>query len=115
MNPVRVSGNGAEMAAAAVPAGEPILTARITAPPVPSWAVQRPRISKLIADGTQRRSLAVLTGPPGGGKTMALALWAAAESRTVAWVRLDEFDNRPEVFWPNVIAELSRAGPGNSS
>ncbi len=59
--------------------------------------MQRPRISKLIADGTRRCSLTVLTGPPGAGETMALALWAAAESRTVAWVSLDEFDNRPEM------------------
>ena len=73
------------------------LTVRITAPPVPGWAVQRPRISKLIADGTQRRSLAILTGPPGAGETMALALWAAAESGTAAWVSLDEFGNRPEM------------------
>jgi ATP/maltotriose-dependent transcriptional regulator MalT len=84
------------MAGAAVPAGEPIVTAKITAPPVPGWAVQRPRISKLIAEGTRRCSLTVLTGPPGAGATMALALWAAAESGTVAWVSLDEFGNRPE-------------------
>jgi hypothetical protein len=34
--------------------GEPILAAKITAPSVPAWAVQRPRITKLIAGGTQR-------------------------------------------------------------
>jgi ATP/maltotriose-dependent transcriptional regulator MalT len=70
---------------------------------VRKWPVQRPRISKLIADGTRRCSLTVLTGPPGAGETMALALWAAAESRTVAWVSLDEFDNWPEMrsnAWP---------------
>ena len=46
----------------------------------------RPRITKLIAQGARWCPLTVVTGPPGAGKTMALALWAAAEPGTVAWV-----------------------------
>ena len=65
----------------AVSAGIPILAARITAPGVPDWAVPRPRITKLIAEGARRCPLTIITGPPGAGKTMALALWAAAERR----------------------------------
>jgi LuxR family maltose regulon positive regulatory protein len=98
------------MAASAVSAREPVLTAKITAPPVPDWAAPRPRITKLIADGTRSCPLTVVTGPPGAGKTMALALWAAAERQVVAWVALDEFDNRPGIFWPYVIAALRRSG-----
>ena len=74
------------MAGAAVSAGEPILAAKITAPLVPDWAVPRPRITKLIAEGARWCPLTVVTGPPGAGKTMALALWAAAEPGAVAWV-----------------------------
>jgi ATP/maltotriose-dependent transcriptional regulator MalT len=77
---------------------------------VPAWAVQRPRITKLIASGTQQCPLTVVTGPPGAGKTMALALWTAAEPRTTAWVSLDEFDSQPGIFWPSVIAALRRSG-----
>ena len=51
----------------AVPAGDPILTSRITAPEVPEWAVQRPRISELITEGTRWCPLTVVTGPPGAG------------------------------------------------
>jgi len=91
-------------------AAEPILTAKITVPELPHWAVRRPRITKLIAEGTRRHPLTVVTGPPGAGKTMALALWAAAEPRTVAWVRLDHFDNQPDQFWSYVVAALRRAG-----
>jgi LuxR family transcriptional regulator, maltose regulon positive regulatory protein len=98
------------MAGAAVSAGEPILAAKITAPSVPAWAARRPRITKLIAGGTQQCPLTVVTGPPGAGKTMALALWAGAEPGTVARVCLDEFDNRPGIFWPYVIAALRRSG-----
>ncbi|MGH3421361.1 MAG: hypothetical protein ACRDOD_17445, partial [Streptosporangiaceae bacterium] len=89
---------------------DPILTAKITTPSAPDWAVQRPRITKLIAQGTRWCPLTVVTGPPGAGKTMALALWAAAEPGTVAWVGLDEFDNRPEGFWSYVVAALRRCG-----
>jgi LuxR family transcriptional regulator, maltose regulon positive regulatory protein len=94
----------------AVSAGDPILAAKITAPGVPAWAVLRPRITKLIAEGTRWCPLTVVTGPPGAGKTMALALWAAAEPGPVAWVGLDKFDNRPEVFWSYAIAALRHSG-----
>jgi LuxR family transcriptional regulator, maltose regulon positive regulatory protein len=90
--------------------GAPILAAKITPPGLPGWAVPRPRITELIAEGTQQSPLTVLTGPPGAGKTMALMLWAALESGPVAWVGLDEFDNRPEVFWSYVVAALRRSG-----
>jgi LuxR family maltose regulon positive regulatory protein len=93
----------------AASASIPILTSKITVPGVPDWTVPRPRITKLIADGT-RCPLTVVTGPPGAGKTMALALWAAAESGPVAWVSLDDYDNQPGVFWAYVAAALRRSG-----
>jgi len=94
----------------AVSAGVPIAAAKITAPGVPGWAVPRPRITKLIAQGTRWCPLTVVTGPAGAGKTTALALWAAARPGTVAWVGVDEFDNRPGVFWAHVVAALRRSG-----
>lgn len=57
----------------------PILASKITAPGVPGWAVARPRVTKLIAEGAQWCPLTVVTGPPGVRKTMALALWAPSE------------------------------------
>ncbi|HEX4253785.1 MAG TPA: hypothetical protein VH089_01785, partial [Streptosporangiaceae bacterium] len=77
---------------------------------MPEWAVPRRRITDLIAEGTRWCPLTIVTGPPGAGKTMALALWAAAEPGPVAWVGLDEFDNRPGVFWSYVVAALRQAG-----
>ncbi len=94
----------------AVSGGDPILTSKITAPNVPDWAVPRQRITRLIAEGTRWCPLTVVTGPPGAGKTMALGLWAAAEPGAVAWVGLDEFDNRPGVFWSYVVAALRQSG-----
>jgi LuxR family transcriptional regulator, maltose regulon positive regulatory protein len=91
-------------------ANDPILTSKITVPSVPGWAVQRPQIDRLIAEGATR-PLTVVTGPPGAGKTMALALWADTHSSgALAWVTLDDYDNRPRVFWSYVITALRRAG-----
>jgi hypothetical protein len=101
----------------AVPAGRPavsadfpILASRITAPGVPDWAVQRPRVTELIAESTRWCPLTVVTGPAGAGKTMDLALRAAAEPGTVAWVYLDDNDNQPGVFWSCLVAAPGRAG-----
>src|SRR6266704_2974460 len=95
---------------AAVSGGDPILTSKITPPNVPDWAVPRPRITQQIAEGTRWCPLTVVTGPPGAGKTMALALGAAAEPGPGAWVGLDDFDNRPGMFWSYVVAALRRSG-----
>jgi LuxR family maltose regulon positive regulatory protein len=107
--------HGASQAATSVrrraaSAAGPVLASKITAPGVPDWAIRRTRITELIAEGTRWCPLTVLTGPPGAGKTMALALWAADERGAVAWVSLDEYDNGPGVFWSSVVAALRRSG-----
>ena len=53
-----------------------------------------------------------VTGPPGAGKTMSLALWAATRSSPgpCAWMTVDDYDNRPRVFWSYVTAALRAAG-----
>ena len=91
--------------------GDPVLMSKITMPGLPGWAITRPRIDKLIEKGARGR-LTSVTGPPGAGKTMAIASWAAARSvpYTPAWITLDEYDNRPRVFWSYVAAALREAG-----
>jgi LuxR family transcriptional regulator, maltose regulon positive regulatory protein len=92
------------------PARDPILQSKITVPALPAWAVPRPRIARRIALGV-KGTLTSVTGPPGAGKTVAAASWAAGHRRgPVAWVTLDEFDNSPEVFWSYVVAALRQAG-----
>jgi LuxR family transcriptional regulator, maltose regulon positive regulatory protein len=92
-------------------ADDPVLMSKVTVPEVPGWAVARPRIEKLIAEGA-RSPLTSVTGPPGAGKTMAIASWAAARTNpgTLAWVTFDDYDNKPRVFWSYVVAALQRAG-----
>jgi LuxR family maltose regulon positive regulatory protein len=90
---------------------DPVLTSKITPPDLPAWTVTRPRIDKLIAEGVAG-PLTSVTGPPGAGKTMAIVGWAAAASYpgTLAWLTVDDYDNRPRVFWAYVVAALRRAG-----
>ena len=90
---------------------ETILTSKIIAPALPDWMVPRPRIDERIDAGRQG-PLTVVSGPPGAGKTMAMASWAAAREGLppVAWVTLDEYDNRPRAFWSYVVEALRRAG-----
>ncbi len=91
-------------------ADDPILISKITVPALPGWVVARPRLDKLIADGA-RGPLTTVTGPPGAGKTMAAAMWAAGASPgPVVWIALDRYDNRPKIFWSYVLAALRRAG-----
>jgi LuxR family maltose regulon positive regulatory protein len=86
------------------------LRSKITTPDLPLWLVPRQRLEKQIAQGAER-PLTSITGPPGAGKTMAVASWAAGhEAGPVAWVTVDGYDNKPEVFWSYVVAALRRAG-----
>ena len=92
-------------------ADDPVLMSKITVPHLPGWAVARPRIERAIAEGA-RGPLTTVTGPPGAGKTMAIALWAAASTHpgALVWITLDDYDNQPKVFWSYVVAALRRAG-----
>ncbi len=99
---------------AAPGATENVLAAKLTPPPLPSWLVRRPRLANQIAAGAQR-PLTVLAGPPGAGKTVAAAAWAADRTGPgpVAWVSVDSYDNWPGSFWRHVTEALRRAGvPG---
>src|SRR5690348_2037993 len=90
---------------------DPVLTAKLTVPGLPCCAVARARMDKLIAEGT-RGPLTLVAGPPGAGKTMALAAWAAAscDPGALAWLTVDGHDSRPRAFWSYVVAALRRAG-----
>src|ERR1700729_1978456 len=84
-----------------------VVMSKLRVPPLPGWAAARPRIERAIAEGA-RGPLTTVTGPPGGGKTMAIASWAAGNSdpATLVWITLDDYDNRPAVFWSYGVAAL---------
>ncbi len=79
---------------------------KITAPCRNEWVIRRPRIEERIAASP----LTVVTGPPGAGKTTAVTSSLAGMRGAVAWVTLDRYDSRPNVFWATVVAAMRRAG-----
>jgi len=55
---------------------------------------------------TTSESAATVVAPAGYGKTTLLAQWAERDSRTFAWVTLDERDNDPIVLLRHIAAAL---------
>src|SRR6516165_6295438 len=113
--------------------GGPVVAAGLTVPDVPGWAVRRPRVTGLVAEGVRQRRLGAVsraglveaarssdcrlvavTAPAGYGKSMFLAEWAAAEDRRVVWVSLDRFDNDPAALLAALASAYCRAGLGSA-
>ncbi|WP_165503123.1 AAA family ATPase, partial [Actinomadura fibrosa] len=88
----------------------PILKAKLGRPVLPHWVIARDELSARFEDGV-RGPLTVVTGPPGAGKTVAAAAWAAGRAGgPVAWISLESADHEPETFWEHVLAALETAG-----
>ncbi|GLZ31013.1 helix-turn-helix transcriptional regulator [Lentzea sp. NBRC 105346] len=85
---------------------------------VPSSAVPLVRRERLLSTleecvTSSPPPVTVVTGPAGAGKTTLLADWARASGKRVAWVTVDEHDNRPPHLWSAVrdALVLSEAWP----
>ena len=52
-----------------------------------------------------------VVAPPGYGKTLLLADWAARAGEPVAWLTLDAFDNDPSVFLSYLAVAIDRIEP----
>jgi LuxR family transcriptional regulator, maltose regulon positive regulatory protein len=79
--------------------------------PVPhASTVPRERlIAMLLAE--PRPPVVSVIAPPGYGKTVLLADWTARETRDVAWLTLDDYDNEPSVFLTYLAAAIDRIAP----
>ncbi len=94
----------------------PLLTTKLTIPPVRPSLVERPRLLERLNEGLPRK-LTLVSAPAGFGKTTLVSKWAAGCDWPIGWVSLDEQDNDPARFWAYAIAGLQRlqAGLGESA
>jgi LuxR family transcriptional regulator, maltose regulon positive regulatory protein len=86
-------------------------------PEVPTFAVMRTRLLTLLDLAVQQR-LTIVVAPPGYGKTVLLAQWAASHSAgRVRWLTLTTKDNDPRRFAEDLRRTLlsTRPAPGHPS
>ena len=80
--------------------------AKTTAPRLPLEFVPRPALVAALDRG-ETCALTLVSAPPGYGKTVLLAEWAARLDEPCAWVSLDEDDDDPRRLWSAVLAALA--------
>src|SRR5829696_8921459 len=93
-------------------AGDQLLATKLYIPQWRPGLVARPRLIERLDEGA-RRKLALVSAPPGFGKTTLLAEWLAGTAgRGIAWVSLDPGDNDPALFWSYVVTAVQRVRAG---
>jgi ATP/maltotriose-dependent transcriptional regulator MalT len=86
----------------------PVPGSKFGCPAVPARAVARPRLAEVLAQPDWR--VALVTGGPATGKTVAVAQWfGTLDPIAREWVTLDAGDERPERFWLAFVLALHRA------
>jgi LuxR family maltose regulon positive regulatory protein len=80
-------------------------------PPSQAAIIVRARLHEALDEG-MRRPLALISAPPGAGKTALLGSWIGAGRAPgpVAWLSLDRADGDRRRFWRAVLEALARAG-----
>ena len=78
-------------------------------PAAPDRFVRRARLEARLGD-EHRRSVTLVSGLPGAGKTTLVASWLRTEDRPAAWVGLDERHDEPGRLIRSVLRALSELG-----
>src|SRR3954468_15140475 len=93
------------------PAGDPIMTAKFLVPVLNAPVLDRPRLVQQLT-AAAAGPLTLISASAGSGKTVLASSWvrAGAAPGPVGWIRLDEEDDVPGVFWTYVLIGLERAG-----
>ena len=83
----------------------PILTSKITPPPLQESLVERILLLKRLEEGKDKR-LTIIAAPPGFGKTTLALLRARKAGYPTIWLTLDQGDNDSARFLSYVISAL---------
>ena len=91
-----------------------LVATKLRVPAPRSGLIGRARLIERLEHAAGPR-LALVSAPAGFGKTSLLTQWLAAvadHGHVVAWLALDESDNRPGSFWRHLVAAIGGAVPG---
>jgi LuxR family maltose regulon positive regulatory protein len=83
---------------------------RGSTPPVPSIAIRRDRLERLLDDHPERRVILV-RGPAGAGKTVLVAQWVRSHAPPCAWLSVDAAHNDPQRLLWHLVEALNRLSP----
>ena len=92
----------------------PLVEAKLVPPAPRAGIIERVRLIRLLT-AEPAASIVSIVAPPGYGKTLLLADWAAREPRPVAWLTLDDHDNDPAIFLSYLAAAFDRIESIDSS
>ena len=91
-----------------------LVATKLRVPAPRSGLIGRARLIERLERGAGSR-LVLVSAPAGFGKTSLLTQWLEAvadHGHVVAWLALDESDNRPGSLWPHLVAAIGAAVPG---
>jgi LuxR family transcriptional regulator, maltose regulon positive regulatory protein len=80
-------------------------------PPQPRRLVPRDRLRETIEREVPDHKLVLISAPAGYGKTTLLTQWAHQSRFPVAWVSIDEQDNKPDRFFRSLLAAWEAVRP----
>jgi LuxR family maltose regulon positive regulatory protein len=92
----------------------PILSSKITVPPVESRLLYRSRLHEQLEQVASSR-ITLISAPAGYGKTTLISSWIERIAAPAAWVSLEPDDNALSKFWCCVAASLEEIQPGISA
>src|SRR3990170_1493280 len=103
----------------ACPVSTPLLSVKLSIPPLGRSIVPRPRLSARLDQGLTR-PLTLISAPAGFGKTTLLSEWRASRAGRgfpLAWLSLDNDDNDPTRFLSYLVGALAalRGGVGETT
>jgi LuxR family transcriptional regulator, maltose regulon positive regulatory protein len=85
-----------------------LIWTKLQTPPCRPGMISRKHLNDLLNSGKDR-SLIVVSGPPGSGKTSLVSQWIEENGLKTAWYSLDESDDDGELFYRYLVTTLSWA------